>query len=694
MTDLSAFFSPRGIVVVGASASPGKLGAAMAASLRGYPGHLALVNSRGGEGMHTSIGAAVAAGPVPTDLAVLCVPAAAVPDTLRQAAAHGIRAALVCAGGFAEAGGPGLELDRRVRAAVADTGIRLVGPNTSGYFLPGQDLTASFAPGAATLPRGPVAVVAASGGVNHALSFRLAAAGAGLRLGIGLGSGLDVTHADVLDHLAGDSATRVVALHLESVGDGPALLASVRALSRVKPVVALVVGRNDVSAFAQSHTGALATSWRTTRSLLRQAGAVVVDDEIQLVNAVIALTGVRLPPQPDPGVALVTAQAGPGLLAADALHSARVALPVLEASTQCAVAEILPPLTYQANPVDTGRPGPGFDRVISAVAADPGVSAVAVYGLTEPVVDLPGSVGAADLPPGLPVVIGVDGPEPDVADVRARAALVPVPVVQGPSALAAALAALAQDARNQYLLRSAAEPTGAAAAPAASRDETWDEARTKDLLGSLGIATPARRRCPDRAEAHRALAELGGPVAVKLLDADVLHKTEIGGVHLGVSTPDALDRALDALEEIGAREFLVEAMAPPGVDLIVGARRDPVFGPVTVLGLGGTTAEALADVSVRAAPLTPAEAESMADDLAGRELLSGWRSGPVADRAELGRVLRVLGDVLASHNWIDEIEINPLRLTHGGLRALDAVLVTAGKETDGAGPEGDTDAHQ
>jgi acetyltransferase len=181
------------------------------------------------------------------------------------------------------------------------------------------------------------------------------------------------------------------------------------------------------------------------------------------------------------------------------------------------------------------------------------------------------------------------------------------------------------------------------------------------------------------------LAELDGPVAVKLLDAAVLHKTEIGGVRLGIRTPADLDAALDALEAAGARRFLVEAMAPDGVDLVAGARRDPVFGPVVLAGLGGTTAEAIADVAVRMAPLPAAEAAAMPAELTARVLLDGWRGGPVLDTAAFGRALAGLGDLLAANPNLDEVEINPLRLTAGGLVALDAVIIT--REASDAQPD-------
>lgn len=674
MHSLKALFEPNGIVVVGASASPGKLGAAMAESLAGFLSTVALVNSRAVDGaMHPSVAAAAASSAVPLDLAVLCVPAPATAQALRECADNGVKAALVCAGGFSEAGDAGAAFERDVAEAVADTGIRLLGPNTSGFFVPHRSLRASFVPGVAGLSEGSVAIVAASGGVNHVLAFQLEKAGAGVSLGIGIGAGLDITAPEVLDYLVSHEQTKVVALHIENVADGPALLSAVRRLTAHKPLVALVVGRNDVSEFAQSHTGALATSWRTTRSALKQAGAVLVDDEMQLVEAAAALTGQRLTPSAHPGVGLITGQAGPGLIIADALHSAGVAVPRLSAESQASIGALLPPLTFQANPVDTGRPGDGYDKIVAAVASDPSVDLLALYGLTEPIADLPASIASSGALGTLPILVGVDGPDNDVERSRKSAQGMGIPLLSGPTSLARGLIALADDARAQFQR----EQETAAAGRFPQIQGPWDEVRSKELLEALGVSTPAGRRCADRTAAHHALRELAAPVAVKLVDAGILHKTDIGGVHLGINSPEALDEALDALELAGAREFLVEAMAPGGVDLVVGVRRDPVFGPIAVLGLGGTAAEVLADVAIRTVPLGERAAAGMADDLQARALLNGFRNGPVLDPSELARIIIKLGDALLANEAIAEIEINPLRLTAAGLVALDAVVINA-----------------
>ncbi|WP_406451442.1 acetate--CoA ligase family protein [Streptomyces sp. NBC_01622] len=678
---LQSLFAPRGIAVVGASRNAGKLGAAMARSLSGFAdggNYLALVNGRD-DTMYGSVSEAARYGPV--DLAMICVPAAACPDVLAEAAAARAGAAVICGGGFAEAGGPGVDYQHRLAEVVRATGIRLLGPNTSGFLAPHAGVIASFVPGVAQVRPGKVAVVAASGGVNHALAFALTEAGHGLSLAVGLGNGVDITAPDVLDHLADDPETGAVALHIESVPDGPRLVASVRRLAARRPVVALVVGRHDVGAFAASHTGALATSWRTTRAALAQAGAVLVDDERELVDAVGALAVTRARPGADPGVGVVTAQAGPGLLLLDDLRGRRARVPELTAGTQATLAGLLPPLTFQRNPVDTGRPGPELGAVLTAVGADPGVDVIAGYALHEPdAVDIVAAAREGSTV-GVPLVLGLGGTGEAV--VRGRRALLEagIAVASDPRGVAAATAALLTDARARNRTAPATDhtvvPTGITGG--------HDEAEAKDLLDRLGVATMLRRACSDRAAAHTALAELGGSVAVKLLDAAVLHKTEIGGVHLGITTPAELDTALDKLDAAGARRYLVESMAPAGVDLVVGARRDPVFGPIVLLGLGGTTAEALADVAIRLAPLAPAEAAAMPEELAGRALLAGWRGGPVLNPDDLARTVASLGTFLAANPHLDEVEINPLRLTADGLVALDAVIIT--READDAHPD-------
>ncbi len=368
---------------------------------------------------------------------------------------------------------------------------------------------------------------------------------------------------------------------------------------------------------------------------------------------------------------MVTAQAGPGLLLLDDLRGRRARVPELAPATRDTLATLLPPLTYQANPVDTGRPGPELGQILHAVASDPEIDVVAAYALHEPdAVDLVAAVQQGRVAE-VPIVLGLGGNGADVVQQRRDLLAAGIAVATDPTGVAAATGALLADAR---IRARSAEPATPAEVPTGIHGP-HDEDQAKSLLDRIGVGTTPRRACGSRAAAHTALDELGGPVAVKILDAAVLHKTEIGGVHLGIRTADELDTALDALAAIGAERYLVEAMAPAGVDLVLGARRDPVFGPILLLGLGGTTAEALADVAIRLAPVAPAEAAEMPAQLAGHALLDGWRGGPVLDPAELGRVVAALGDLLVANPDLAEIEVNPLRLTATGLVALDAVVI-------------------
>jgi len=273
------------------------------------------------------------------------------------------------------------------------------------------------------------------------------------------------------------------------------------------------------------------------------------------------------------------------------------------------------------------------------------------------------------------LVVGLGGPPEQVDPQRCALRALGVPTLTSPTALTNAVVALVEDAAARAQARLALRTV----APVALPPVPLDEDHAKGVLDLLGIPTPPRRACDDRAAAHAALAELPGPLAVKLLDAEVTHKSDVGGVHLGIRDSEGLDEALDALEKVGARRFLVEGMAPPGVDLLLGATRDPVFGPVVLVGLGGVVAEALADVAVAPAPLAPSAAGHLVEELAGRALLDGFRGGPVADRDLLGEVLAVLGALLVADPELQDIEINPLRVTADGILALDAVISRRGE---------------
>ena len=639
----------------------------MVRSLLGFPGTLHLVNPTAAEIEGRLVARSVEAIGDTVDLAVLVVPAEAVPGALEDCGKGGVAAAVVCAGGFAETN-EGRGLQQVARTVAQRYGIRVLGPNTSGFMNPPDGVLANFVPYVTRLEPGPASIVASSGGMNLAVSFLANGEGLGLRLGIGLGNAADVGFAEVIDFLVHDEATKVIGLHVEGLDDGRALYEAVARASAAKPVVALKVGRADVAEFALSHTGRLIGDFALSCAALEQAGAVVVDDVGQLVDAIRALVARRIRPSAEPGVGVVTAQAGPGLLITDVLRNRGVSVPPLAEGTVKGLQRLLPPLTMLSNPVDTGRPAETFGQVLALTAADDAVDALVVYALKESDVVNPEvafrtpGVGGA-----LPVVFGTSGPR-EMLDLSQRVlTAMGIPQYRTPEQAARAASALVEDARARDRLDTTTHPA-TVNAPSLP-DGPLDEHTSKELLTSLGIATPARRVCPDRETAHAAFASIDGPVVVKILDSTVAHKAAIGGVHIGIESPAALDAAVDAIDLIrgpSARGYLVEEQVEDGIEVLVGGVCDPVWGPVVAFGRGGRDVE-LHGPAMRLAPLSDRDVAELVAEV-----------DPTLDSVALAPVIHAVAALLACSE-VAEVDVNPVRLISQGPVALDA-LVVRGKE--------------
>lgn len=673
--NLRRMLSPRSVAIIGASANPEKAGYQAVKSFDAFEGDVWPVNPQGGEIRGRRVYKSIAEIGGAPDLAILAVPSQACLQAYTELAAAGCGGALIVSGGFAEAGDDGIQRQHDLTAAIQRSPTRLLGPNTSGFINPHARCTASFVPGLENIVAGRVAVVAQSGGVNLTLAFLLQNRGIGVSLAVGLGNAADVETHDLIAFLRDDPNTDAIVIHLEGISDGRKLFDVIRATTPLKPVVALIAGQTDVAAFAQSHTGRMLGSYERKRAMLRQAGAVVVDTTDDAADAVAVLSMVRLPPHRDPGVVLVTGQAGPALLIADTLNKGGVRLATLHPATASTLQGLLPPLTFLGNPVDTGRPGPTFPDVIRAVVADDDVQLTSIFAIHEPAAIDPGAVVVAA--GATPVLFGTAGVGADIQAVGATLLALGMPVLPSPERLAKAIVALSQDARGQYHL-SLPQPqhsTGTAGGALAGTDE----ASAKLLLSTYGIRIPQSRICETRAAAHQFLGGLNAKVVVKILAAEIAHKTEVGGVIVGVATPTELDRALDRIDAIptrAAKRYLIEEMIPEGVELIVGAVRDETFGPLVMLGLGGVAAEALKDSATRLVPLGRVDALGMIEELRGKILLEGFRGAPAADKGDIAGVLMAVSRALMDHPEIREIEINPLRATANGVIALDALIVT------------------
>lgn len=674
--NLERLFNPKSIAVVGASTDLAKAGSQALLSLKNFPGRLMAVNPKATEIQGFPCYPSVKDLPEAVDLAVLAIPAEHCIRAAEEAAQRGVGGIFIISGGFGETGGEGLKLQERLAEVCRTTGLRLLGPNTSGFINTHSQCIASFVPGVDQLRQGKVAVVAQSGGVNLSISFLIDRLGQGISTAAGLGNAVDVSAADILPMLAADANTDAIALHLEGVPNGRALYDAVRQVTAVKPVVALVAGKADIGEFAVSHTGNLMGSHQRTVSALVQAGAVVVNSTEELAQAAVLLANGRLPAKPDASFALVTGQAGPGLLIVDGLKSAGVRVPEIDVVTQEAIQQHLPPMTFIKNPVDTGRPGAGFPRIVEAVAKAEAIDGVLVYALSEPLVLDPAVALSPAAETGKPIIFGTLGLERDLTPTLAALREVSIPAVLSPERLVLAGVALAADARGRWLQQQRGDMPVVREQNALTG--TYDENRAKGLLAEYGIRSPQRVLCHGRAEAVEAFERINAPVVVKIAADDVPHKTEVGGVHLNIVDHKKLDEALDAIARIPTNDpgkILVEEMAPQGVELIVGGVRDPSWGVVVMVGLGGVLAEAVADSSVRLAPLADVDAEGMLNELRGRKLLDGFRNLPVCDRAAIVKVIKSIGQLLLEHPEITEVEVNPLRVNASGALALDALVV-------------------
>jgi acyl-CoA synthetase (NDP forming) len=440
--NVERLFRPESIAVVGASRTAGKIGYEAMANATRFDGPVYPVNPSAdgsvfGEpfvGSVTDIDGAV-------DLALLCVPAPVVPAVLEECGAANVGGAVIYAGGFAEAGAEGEELQARVVEVAAEGDVALLGPNTSGFVDPRRDLYASFAGGVEQFRPGDVAIVAQSGGIAHQLAFHALREGRGISAMVGLGNRANVGFEEVIPHFDADPGTGAIVLHVEGTDDGRALLETCRAAET--PVVAYKVGQSDVGEFAASHTGALTGDHALYTAGFAQYGVPTVDSTGALFDAGVALA--KSPTPTGPNVGVVTAQAGPGIVIADLLQRRGGRLPALSDVTRERVGDILPGITYAGNPVDTGRPMPAFGEVVEAVAEDEAVDIVLVYELFEGALGFPTeTLDGLGERVGKPVLFATEGPPDDMADDLAALRAAGIPVFTTPERGAEAAGLLAR----------------------------------------------------------------------------------------------------------------------------------------------------------------------------------------------------------------------------------------------------------
>jgi acetate---CoA ligase (ADP-forming) len=667
---LKPFFEPRSVAVIGASSRRGTIGGELFRNILAadFTGAAYPVN-RGAEAVGGVPGYGdIADVPVVVDLAVICVPGANVVDATRSALATGVKAICVISAGFAETGAEGRDRQAELLALVRAHGARLIGPNCLGVSSTATRLNATFARRAA--PPGRIGFSSQSGALGLALLEEADERGLGLSSFVSIGNKADVSSNDLLEYWQDDPNTDVVLLYLESFGNPRKFARVASRVARTKPILAMRSGTSRSGArAASSHTAALAGSDAAVEALFWQAGVLRARTLEELLDAAVLLSSQPLPR--GNRIAVVTNAGGLGILCADACEAAGLSLPPLEPATTAALARVVPAEASSANPVDLlGSATAGtYEVALPIVLADPGIDAVIVLfvppvvATTADVAAAIASVSATADKPILPVVISADGS--------------PVGSFTYPESAARALGLAAR--RAAWLRRPVAEAPhldrldhGAAAAVVArvlaDTDDAWlDASDLRALLAAYGLPLVGERTATDADAAVSAAEELGYPVVVKTAAAGA-HKTETGGVHLDLRDEAAVRRACGAVNG----PVLVQQYVTGGVELLVGAVQDPVFGPLVAFGPGGVYAELIGSTRFALAPLGEIDVDELISSGKAAKLVDGWRGGPAADRAAVADLIHRVGRLAEDFPEVAELDLNPVIARPNGCIAVDA----------------------
>ena len=694
---LKPFFDPRGVAVIGASSSPTKLsyGILRNMTLYGFKGQVAPVNPRASQILGLKCYADIADVPDPLDLAVIVLPAPAIPPVLEACGRRGLGAVTIISGGFKEVGSEGAHLEKDILEIADRYQMRLIGPNCVGTLDMYSGLNTTFIQGEPE--KGGIGFVSQSGAVGGGVVDLLRNKQIGFSNFSSLGNEADVSETDVIEYLAAEQHTRVIAAYVEQIRDGQRFVATARQVTPRKPIVLLKAGRTQAGARAvSSHTGSLAGSHAAYQAAFAQSGVIEVDNVASLFEVAQALDTQPLPK--GKRVAILTNAGGPAALASDSLANHGLQIADLSEQTRQLLRERLNPAAQVGNPVDTlgGAEPDEYRLALQAVLADPNVDAAIPILVPQALVD-PAAVARSlceaaqgSFKPVLACFMGdwSVGPAREVLHKNG------VPMYVYPEAPGLVLGAMLRHAAWQSR---PAEPTPAldgldrASAQELIRAESGrgslGEALTRPLLAAYGMPVVAGAAAHSPEEAAAVAGRIGLPVAMKIVSADILHKSDVGGIRLNLASEEEVSLAYrELMESVAARQpqahlegALIEAMAPKGQEVIVGMRRDANFGPLMMFGLGGVYVELFGDVAFRVAPLSRKDALEMIRQTRAGRLLTGFRGMPEADLDSVVDTILRLAQVALDFPEIEEIEINPLLvLPKGqGVLALDGRVILA-----------------
>lgn len=692
---LDALFTPGAIAIYGASDDVTKIGGRPLQFLLkyGYRGAIYPINRKAATVQGLPAFTSVAATPEAPELVVVAVPPDSVLDAVRDCAARGVRAVVILSAGFSELGEAGTALQAEIGHVAKTTGMRIVGPNCLGSIGVADKSIATFSVALeSSMPEpGHVGIVSQSGNLGSYTMRMAAERGIGISRFLTTGNECDVDIADAIASLARDPGTSVILCCMETCRDGGKLRAAM-ALARDagKPLVVLKVGVSEAgSEAAASHTGALVGSDAVFDVVLRNGGAIRVPSIEQLleVGHAISVVGKTRAPKGN-RVALLTASGGFGVLMADAASAQGLALPKLAKKTQDRILSVVP-FAAPANPVDmtaqvSSRPEV-LAKILAAVAEDDSCDALILQSANAFHMPRLRDVFMAALEqvrrehPQRLILLCCRAPR----DVMAKLNAMGLPTVDGVDAVCATLAALVRIGAQD----SAPAPAAEVAAGKPLPDSAFaKEAGGKAALAAAGLSVLQERVASNADEALAAAREIGFPVVLKIVSPDIAHKTEVGGVVVGVQSKTQLltehaallARVVQNAPKARIDGVLVAQMAQGGTELILGTKTDPVFGPVVMVGLGGIFAEVMKDVVLQTAPVDEVTATAMLRSLKAFALLDGARGRPKADVAAAAKAVAALSRFAARHvNTVAEIDVNPLMVMDEGKGAfvLDALLV-------------------
>jgi acetyl coenzyme A synthetase (ADP forming)-like protein len=688
------FLSPRSVAVVGASRDRSSIGGQLFHNLltEDFHGPVYPVNPRTEVVHGVPAYPSIEKVPGPIDVAFIVVPAALVLQVARECGEKGVRGLVVISSGFAEVEGEGPARQRELLEVCRAYGMRIIGPNCMGIV--NTDLQVQLNGTFASIfpPPGRVGFLSQSGALGLAVMQHAAELGLGLSSFVSVGNKADISGNDLVAFWGDDERTDVILLYLESFGNPRRFARLAREVGARKPIVAVKSGRSAAGArAAASHTGALlAASDVTVDALFRQAGVIRTDTLEQMFDVAELLAN-----QPAPkgdGVAIITNAGGLGILCADTCDANGLKVPPLSEVTKAKLREFLPPEASLENPVDmiASASDEDYGRAIRTVASDPVVDAMVVIYIPPQVEKAPAIVRAIaravrDVGGAISVATTLMGGTTLEGELRVDG--MKIPSFSFPEQAAIAVARAAEYGRWRTKAEGAIprfddvrrDEAYAVIADSLGRGGGWLTAEElEELLGCYGLPMARSARAATPQEAAAAASGLGGPVALKALGPDIVHKTDVGAVSLRL---EGADEVIAAATEMARRirdagltvaGFLVQEMVTGGVEMLVGVAQDPLFGPVVACSAGGTAAELLRDISVRIGPITDLDASDMVRSLKTFPLLDGYRGAPTADVAALEEIILRVSTMVDAHPSIAEMDCNPVMVLPHGAVIVDA----------------------